>query len=420
MTDVVAIQRVFVLEAGQDGQIDGIVIVGAGRQRTAKNNVLGRYALDAEGVTEGQLVLGQRAGLVGAQNIDTGQLLDGDQLADDDLLLGEQTRARRHGDRQHGGHRHRDRRHGQHQGKLQGRENLVATKERHNDDHRHQDRRQHDQVIADLEHGLLKMAGGLGRLHQFGRLAEIGMGTGGVDQGADLPLADDRTGKHRISGFVGNRQRFAGQRRLIDLDLVALEQPCVGRDDITEAQADDVAGDQFPGRRRHPFAVADHPGLDRQRGLQSRDGVARLTLFPEPDHRIGDEQQQDDEEIGPMPHDARQDHCRLDHPRDWAPEITEEFQEEIGLLLLNFVGSILRQPFVRFSLGQPLGRGAEPLFHLRHRQGLQIAFGRGFGIRLRDQPLRMCGGRVREWLLRGHCHVLNSFAVWSNVPHRRR
>jgi hypothetical protein len=50
----------------------------------------GGDVVDAERVAERQLVLGQGAGLVRAQHVHAGQLLDRDQPADDGLLLGEQ------------------------------------------------------------------------------------------------------------------------------------------------------------------------------------------------------------------------------------------------------------------------------------------------------------------------------------------
>jgi hypothetical protein len=52
--------------------------------------------------------------------------------------------------------------------------------------------------------------------------------------------------------------------------------------------------------RGDPFAVALHPRLDRQPGLQRLDRVAGLALFPEADDGVGDQQHQDDEEVGPV------------------------------------------------------------------------------------------------------------------------
>ena len=180
-------------------------------------------------------------------------------------------------------------------------EDRVAAEDRDDDDHRHQGHREDDQEGADLQHRPLEMADGVRLLHQLRGLAEVGVRAGGVDQGADLALADDRTGEHRLAGLARGGQRLSGQRRLVHLDRVARQQARIGRHDVAQAQADDVARHQLTRRRGDPLPVALHPGLDRQLGLQGVDGLARLVLFPEPDRGVGNEQDQDDEEVRPVP-----------------------------------------------------------------------------------------------------------------------
>ena len=48
--------------------------------------------------------------------------------------------------------------------------------------------------------------------------------TGGVDKGIRLAVLDDGSGEGFIASVLANGQRLAGQRRLVDLDLVALGQ----------------------------------------------------------------------------------------------------------------------------------------------------------------------------------------------------
>ena len=143
-------------------------------------------------------------------------------------------------------------------------------------------------------------------------------------------------------GLLRGGQRFARQRGLIDLDRVAVQQARIGRHDVAQAQADDVARHQLTRRRVDPLPIPLHPGLDRQLGLERVDGVARLAFFPESDHGVGEQQNEDDEEVRPVPDHARQDHRHLDHPRDRSPEIAEEFQERVGLLFLDLVRPVLR------------------------------------------------------------------------------
>ena len=239
---------------------------------------------------------------------------------------------------------------------MQRGENRIAAEQGHRDDQRHQSDREDDQVVADLQHGALEMARGMRLLHQFGRLAEIGVRASGVDQCADFTLANDRPRKHRVPRLARSRERFPRQGGLIDLDRVTVEKPCVRRHDVAQAQADNVARHQLPRRRGNPLSVAYHSGLDRQRGLERRDGITSLMFLPEADHGVGQKQRQDDSEIRPVPGDRRKNHGRFDHPRDGPPEMGKEFQELVGLLRLDLVRTVLRQPLFRLGLRQAVRR----------------------------------------------------------------
>jgi hypothetical protein len=61
-----------------------------------------------------------------------------------------------------------------------------VAEERDRNNHRHQGHRENDQVVADLQHGTLEMADGMGLLHQLRGLAEVGVRPGGVHHGVDF------------------------------------------------------------------------------------------------------------------------------------------------------------------------------------------------------------------------------------------
>lgn len=207
VSHLVAGQRAIVRKGTEDGQVDRVVVVGARRQRGSEDHVLGADAVDAERYAQGERVLGQGARLVGAQHVHTGEFLDGDQLADDRLLLGEQSSppdSHRH--RQHRGHRYRNGRHGQHQRELQGGEHGVAAHQGGGHDHRDEGDRKKDQVVADLEDCALEVADGVRILDQLGGLTEIGASSGGIHQSADLAAADDGAGEHGCTGLRADRQ----------------------------------------------------------------------------------------------------------------------------------------------------------------------------------------------------------------------
>ena len=124
----------------------------------------------------------------------------------------------------------------------------IAAKDGEGDDHGDQRHRQDDQVVADLQHRALKVADRVRPLHQLRGLAEVRLVAGRVNQRADLALADDGPGKHRIARLALGRQRLARQGGLIHLDRVPVEQPRVRRHDVAEAHADHVARYELPRR----------------------------------------------------------------------------------------------------------------------------------------------------------------------------
>ena len=79
MDHLVALQGLIVFQAAQNGQIDGVVIVRARRQRGVEDHLLGGDIVHAERIAQCQLVLGQGAGLVRAQHVHARQFLDGHQ-----------------------------------------------------------------------------------------------------------------------------------------------------------------------------------------------------------------------------------------------------------------------------------------------------------------------------------------------------
>ena len=209
-------------------------------------------------------------------------------------------------------------------------------------------------------------------LHELSGLCEVGVLAGAVDKRADLALSEDRAGVDRVAGFARRGERLAGERRLVHLDRVAVEQARVSRHDVAEAHADDVARHKVACRRRAPLAIALHPGRHRQLGLQGVDGLSGRVLLGEADHGVGEQQDEDDEEVRPVLQHAGQDHRDFDHPRDWAPEVGEELEELIGLLLFDLIRPVLGEALLCLGAGETVGGVPETLFHLRKGKGLEV------------------------------------------------
>ena len=106
---------------------------------------------------------------------------------------------------------------------CKGGDHPIPAEQRDGENQDHQHHRQHDQVIADLQHGALEMADGVRLLHQLCGLAEVSVLARAIDQRVRSALADDRSRVDRFAGLARHRQRLAGQRGLIHFHRVAFQ-----------------------------------------------------------------------------------------------------------------------------------------------------------------------------------------------------
>ena len=378
----VGLQRVGVLERRDDRAVDGIAVVGFGGERAGEHDLLCSLGRDQDRLAHGELVLGQRAGLVRAQDIDAGHFLDGGEPRYDRLLLGQRERAQRHGDREHRGHRNRDRSNQQDQHELQDvqcirQSPLVGDDDFPIDAHRHHDQSkshgERDQEVSDLQHRLLRVAHCPGAGHQLGGAPEKRVGAGGDHHRVHLPLFDDAARIRLLAQLLGDRKRFARQRSLVDLDVSASDEAKVGGNDDAEADVDDVARDQ--GRRVNSliFTVASCRCLERETLLQGRKRVRRLHILPKFETGVEYQQACDDEEVVPAAEKGRYDGGGLDHVGDRAGEIVQDALCQAHLLLGQGVGSVLGKSLANGLLRKALvRRHLQSRQHLLDRDGLKI------------------------------------------------
>ena len=105
---------------------------------------------------------------------------------------------------------------------------------------------------------LLEVADVVGAVDEVGGLPEEGVDAGGDDDGLDLALLAGGAGVDAVAGHLVDGERLARERRLVDLERVALHQPRVRRDDVAELDADDVAWHQDRRVLLRPLAVPQH------------------------------------------------------------------------------------------------------------------------------------------------------------------
>jgi hypothetical protein len=214
-----------------------------------------------------------------------------------------------------------------------------------------------------------------GLLHQLRGLAQIGVHTRGIDHADHLALLGDRAGIHHLAHLAADRQRLAGQRRLIDAEIVAIEQLDVRGQDVAQAHAHDVARHQLRGVDLQPLPVAFDPAFERELFLEGIERAARLVFLPETDCGVEQQQQDDDDEVRPMPHQRGQQRGHLDHPRNRPPEIAQQPHHQAEVLLGQAVGADLRQALRCLACTQALGAGLQGLQQIgrgHRRDGLGV------------------------------------------------
>jgi hypothetical protein len=387
----VGLQRVGVFERRDDRAVDCIAVVGFGGERAGEHDVLRILGRDQDRLAHGELVLGERAGLVGAQDVDAGHFLDSGEPRYDRLLLGQRERAQRHGDREHRGHRDRNRGNQQDQHELQdvqciGQSPMVGDDDLPIDAHRHHDQgKRHgdrDQEVSDLQHRLLRVAHGPGARHQLGGAPEERARPGGDHHGVHFSLLDDAARIRLLAELLGHRERFTGQRSLVDQDVSASHEAKVGGNDHAEADVDDVARHQ---RRRVDgliFTVAPCRRLQRETLLQGSKRVRRLHVLPEFETGVEYQQACDDEEIVPATEQGRYDGGGLDHVGDRAGEIVQDTLCQAHLLFGQRVGPVLDKSLASGLLREALvRRHLQSGQHLLDRNGFKIAAAGGWTAR---------------------------------------
>src|SRR5450830_1910115 len=245
-------------------------------------------APDIKMALEDNTILRERAGLVRAQHVHCPEVLDRVEALDDDLLLrhrhGTLGQIDRHDHRQHlwrESHRHGDR--------EQQRLEPIALGQavdhehkrgHHHDETEHQPGKPGDALVEAREYALL---GDRARHLTKSRLAASEHDDPGADAADDSTAheADVRQIERRLRGpDVGSsdlleRHRLAGQRRLVDEEVVRCNQPDVGGNHVAGRQQHDIAGHElldrdfvmlFRGARYVPTHARGDPHHPSQRG----------------------------------------------------------------------------------------------------------------------------------------------------------
>ncbi|KAG6551255.1 hypothetical protein Mapa_007181 [Marchantia paleacea] len=199
-----------VLQGPDDGRVDGVLVLGSGGASGVEDDGLlvhaGLEDLD-QVLVDGELVERQGAGLVAAEDVHAGHLLDGRHALGDGALRREVVRADGHGDREHGGHGDGDPADEQHQQVVDPVHVAAALDAVHDDDlHHHAAGDRADAEVADRLQHLLEVPDLVGAVDQVRGLAEEAVHARGDHHRLDLALLAGRARVHPVAGPLGGGQ----------------------------------------------------------------------------------------------------------------------------------------------------------------------------------------------------------------------
>ncbi len=210
-------QQPALTRGGKEGKIERVLRgIVAGQRGSAQHGVFIRALHERRGARIAQTVLCERAGLVGHQRVHRRSLLNSGQPRDQHALVRQQLAAHGCGQGVGGRQRHRHRGHQQHEREHCRVEQGQVMPQREADDDGHEHEVEYHQPFDDGEDGALHVAGRVGGAHQFGGVAEEGACAGRGDDTRGLALSHDGAGVGRLARTRVHRQRFAGERRLIE------------------------------------------------------------------------------------------------------------------------------------------------------------------------------------------------------------
>jgi hypothetical protein len=310
-----------------------------------------------EGRVERHRACRQGAGLVAAQDVDRAEILDRGQVLDDHLdarHLHRATRQRDRGDHRQKFGRQADRERDREQQRL---ERIAPRADADHQDEQHQKEHGLNDQRAEMARAALEL-GLLGPLRDLGHdLEERGRSAGRDHHRGRGPAHDRGAEKHELRAvraqalerravrcFLG-RQRLAGHRGLLHVEIAAFQQARIRGHQIAGRQSHDVTRDQLPPRDLAQAAVAQRRGCRRDAGLKLAHRALRAQRLKQVEHGAERHDRGDDRRVEPLSQQRRGEARQQQNHRERAQRRAHEREQllvQTGCRVL--VGSALREP----------------------------------------------------------------------------
>ena len=340
-------------------------------------HLLALVPVQVQGRADAHHSLGQRAGLVAAEDVHAAEVLDRREAPDDHLAERHALRAVRQVDADDGGKQLRREADRDGQREDEGLENRAVEGDVDREDGDHQDQRDLHQEVPEPTNAALEFGFRGAEPQPFGHFAELrprrraddnGHGAAAHDVRAHeervRPLAERRVGRdglRRLCDGVG----FACQRRLVEKEVLRFEHQAVARDALARRQEHDVARDDSRDGDFLVRAVPQCRGLRLHDRQQRVDRVCRAALLPEPKQAARQNDGQDDQRVGGVVQEERQAGRERQDEDQRALELAEQEHQLPGSSpRLKDVGAVTFEPPSGVRVRQALLGRLQPLEHV--------------------------------------------------------
>ncbi|TLD09389.1 uncharacterized protein PgNI_07616 [Pyricularia grisea] len=274
-----------VLERLQESLVNGVhtLLLAGGSETGSKHEVFGLDTGDGVGLGERELVLGQSTGLVGAENLDTSKGLDGTELLNDSLLLGEVGGTDSHGGSDDSGETDGHTNDGDGQGELKNLNDAVVAVERRNpDDQVGEDDQDQENCTDTVKHLSEVTSTGGSSVDKGSGATDEGAVTSGGDDDESLTTLDGRRSVALVALVLVDSKRLASDGRLINLEVgIVGDNATVGRDDGTLLNLKNVTGNDLGGLDLLELTVTEDDSLEGEGLLQLVNDGTSLELLDE-------------------------------------------------------------------------------------------------------------------------------------------
>ncbi|KAF3060281.1 hypothetical protein CFAM422_011359 [Trichoderma lentiforme] len=289
------------LEESLVNGIDTLLLAGSG-QAGSKHQVIGVNTLDGVGLGERELVLGQSTGLVRAENLDTSKGLDGRELLDDGLLLGEVGGTDSHGGGNDGGKTDRDTDNGDGQGEAQDVDDTVGAVEGRNPDNEQGQDDEDQQNRTNAVENLSEVTSATGGLRdESSGTTDEGVVTSGGDDQEGLTTLDGRGSIAGVALVLVDGERLTGDGGLINLEESALgNDTTISGNDGTLLNLQNITRDDLGSLNFLKGTVTENDSLESESLLEFFDNRTSLEFLNETNTGVEHQKTADDTEIDPV------------------------------------------------------------------------------------------------------------------------